>query len=30
LNDILEKFGLKVKMFADDANLRVIDDTDVA
>ena len=32
LIDILEKFGVKVKMFADDAKmyLRVIDDTDVA
>ena len=31
LVDILEKFGVKVKMFADDAKmyLRVIDDTDV-
>jgi len=32
LIDILEKFGLKVKMFADDAKmcLRISDDTDVA
>jgi len=32
LIDILEKFGVKVKMFADDAKmyLRVIDDRDVA
>jgi len=32
LIDILEKFGLKVKMFADDAKmyLRITDDTDVA
>ena len=28
--DILEKFGVKVKMFADDAKMCVIDDTDVA